>query len=52
MAKPSDNLKLFLLNSWYLSGRNVVCLFYVMGGELKKGQAIVSCSNGKTYQIF
>ena len=47
-----DKLKLFLVNSWFVSNRNVVTLFYVMSGELKKGMTIVSGSSGKPYQVF
>ena len=40
VGKPTDNLKLFLVNSWFVNNKNVVCLFYVMNGELKKGMTI------------
>lgn len=52
VGKPTENLKLFLVNSWFVHNKNVVCLFYVMSGELKKGSTIISCSSGKTYHIF
>lgn len=47
-----DKLKLFLVNSWFVNGKNVICLFYVMSGSLKKGATIVSCGFGKSYQVF
>ncbi len=50
--KSTDKLKLFLLNSWYVNNKNVVCLFYVIAGELKKGMTIVSHAFNKGYQIF
>jgi translation elongation factor EF-4 len=52
VGKATDKLKLFLVNSWFVNNKNVICLFYVMSGELKKSSAIMSCSSGKTYQIF
>jgi translation elongation factor EF-4 len=52
VGKATDKLKLFLINSWFINGKNVICLFYVMSGELKKNVTIVSCSNGKPYQVF
>ena len=52
VSKITDNLKVFLVNSWFVNGKNVVCLFYVMSGELKKGATIVSCHSGKAYQVF
>jgi translation factor GUF1, mitochondrial len=48
----SDPTKLFLLNSWFINGKNVVCLFYVMSGQLSKGKAIVSSYTGKQYTVF
>ena len=47
-----DKLKLFLINSWFVNGKNVVCLFYVMNGTLKKGTTIISCHFNKNYQVF
>lgn len=52
VGKSSDKLKLFLVNSWFVNGKNVVCLFYVMSGELKKGTTIVSSYANKNYQVF
>jgi translation elongation factor EF-4 len=52
VGKITDKLKLFLVNSWFVNNKNVICLFYVMSGELKKGTAIVSCFSGKPYQVF
>ena len=52
MGKATENLKLFLVTSWFVHNKNVVCLFYVMSGGLKKGSTIISCSSGKTYHIF
>ena len=52
MGKITDKLKLFLVNSWFVHNKNVICLFYVMNGELKKGLNIMSCSSGKNYQVF
>ncbi len=52
MGKASDSLKLFLVNSWFVNNKNVICLFYVMSGELKKSMTILSCYSGKAYQIF
>lgn len=40
------------MNSWFVNGKNVICLVYVMSGSLKKGANIVSCHFGKSYQIF
>lgn len=47
-----DKLKIFLINSWFINGKNVICLFYVMAGTIKKGTTIVSCNYNKTYQVF
>ena len=52
MGDKDDKLKLFLVNSWFVNGKNVICLFYVMGGTVKKGNTIVSCGFSKTYQVF
>lgn len=52
MGGKDDKLKLFLVNSWFINGKNVVCLFYVMSGTIKKGATIVSCHFGKSYQVF
>ena len=52
VGKVNDPLKLFLVNSWFVSNKNVICLFYVMDGELKKGKTIVSSYTGKSYQVF
>ena len=52
VGSASDPLKLFLINSWFVNGKNVVCLFYVMSGVLKKNTTIVSCHFGKSYQVF
>jgi translation elongation factor EF-4 len=40
------------LNSWFVNGKNVICLFYVLSGVLKKNIAVSSCAFNKTYQIF
>jgi translation factor GUF1, mitochondrial len=47
-----DKVKLFLLNSWFVNGKNVICLFYVMAGRFKKNVAITSSAFNKNYQIF
>ena len=47
-----EKLKIFLINSWFINGKNVICLFYVMSGTLKKGATIVSCHYSKNYQVF
>ena len=52
MGKATDKLKLFLLNSWFVNNKNVICLFYVMSGELRKATTILSCFSGKAYQVF
>lgn len=52
MGGKDDKLKLFLVNSWFINGKNVVCLFYVMSGTIKKGATIVSCHFNKSYQVF
>lgn len=52
VGKSTDKLKIFLINSWFVNGKNVVCLFYVMSGTLKKGQTIVSCHFSKSFQVF
>jgi translation elongation factor EF-4 len=52
VGNKDDKLKLFLLNSWFISGKNVICLFYVMSGTLKKGISIVSCNFDKQYNIY
>lgn len=41
-----------MVNSWFVNGKNVICLFYVMSGTLKKGATVVSCAFGKSYQVF
>lgn len=45
-------MKLFLLNSWFVNGKNVICLLYVLSGKLKKNIAITSYAFNKNYQIF
>ena len=52
VGEKKDKLKLFLINSWFVNGKNVVCLFYVMNGTLKKGTTIISCHSNKSYQVF
>lgn len=52
VGTPDDRLKLFLLNSWFVNGKNVVCLYYVMAGKLKKNLAVTSIAFNKNYQIF
>jgi len=43
---------LFLLNSWFVNGKNVICLFYILGGKFKKNTALTSCAFNKNYQVF
>lgn len=52
MGLKDDKLKLFMLNSWFVNGKNVICLFYVMSGTIKKNMSIVSCAFNKSYQVF
>ena len=52
VGEKGEKLKLFLINSWFVNNKNVVCLFYVMSGSLKKSTTIVSCGYGKHYQVF
>ena len=52
VGADTDKLKLFLLNSWFVNGKNVICLFYVMAGTLKKNVAVTSYAFNKNYQIF
>lgn len=52
VGKESNKLKLFLVNSWFVPGKNVICLFYVMSGKLKSGVSIASCSSGKIFSVF
>ena len=35
-----------------MNGKNVICLFYVLAGKLKKNIALNSCAFHKTYQLF
>lgn len=51
-AHPSENLSLFLLNSWYEQQKGVVCLFQVRSGVLRKGISVTSANLSKNYQVF
>lgn len=52
VESKDPKLKLFLVNSWFIRGKGVACLFQVKSGELKKGMTLTSCASGKSYQVF
>ncbi|CDK26601.1 unnamed protein product [Kuraishia capsulata CBS 1993] len=44
-------LRALLVDSWYDPYKGVILLMNIVDGELKKGQKIVSCKNGKSYEV-
>ena len=47
-----DELKCFLIDSWYVRDKGVVLLVLMKGGYLKKGDLIMSCAFLKRYDVF
>ena len=50
--ETTPELRLFLIDSWYVKDKGVILLFLIKGGQLKKGDQIVSCAFGKRYDLF
>lgn len=42
----------FLIDSWFMKDRGVVCLFQVLDGMIKKKDRVISCAFQKSYDVF
>lgn len=50
-SDPSRPLRAHLFDSWYDKYRGALNLMFIKDGEIRVGQDIVSCDNGKSYNV-